>query len=398
LLILDQLRCATVESLAIRALPATLPAGAQGQRAHDGRTLLIISRTPFRLSLFGGGTDYPAWYMEHGGAVLGSAIDKYCYLSCRYLPPFFEHRFRVVYSKIENCQTIDEIGHPAVRAVLRLLAVERGLEIHHDGDLPARSGVGSSSAFTVGLLNAVHALHGRMRSQRQLADEGLRVEQEVLREAVGSQDQVFAACGGLNHIVFHPGGGFTVHPLTLPKERVAALSSRLMLFYTGISRTSSRIAESWLPDIGTRGELLWSTRQLVDEALSVLCGSGDLGTLGRLLDTGWQLKRRLAPRVSTGEVDAMYTAARTAGALGGKLTGAGGGGFLLLFVPEGFEDAVRDALRGLLQVPFRLEAPGSQIVFYDVEQDYLDQERRRATHPLRGFREGDTVPPYPDRR
>jgi D-glycero-alpha-D-manno-heptose-7-phosphate kinase len=359
---------------------------------------VIISRTPFRLSLFGGGTDYPAWYLEHGGAVLGSAIDKYCYLSCRYLPPFFEHRFRVVYSKIENCQTIDEIGHPAVRAVLRLLDVERGLEIHHDGDLPARSGVGSSSAFTVGLLNAVHALHGRMRSQRQLADEGHRIEQEILREAVGSQDQVFAACGGLNHIVFHPGGGFTVHPLTLPKERVAALSSRLMLFYTGISRTSSKIAQSWLPDIGSRGELLGSTQQLVDEALAVLCGSADLSILGRLLDTGWQLKRRLGDSVSNGDVDAMYAAARTAGALGGKLTGAGGGGFLLLFVPEGLEEAVRDALRGLLHVPFRLEAPGSQIVFYDVEQDYLDQERRRAAGPLRAFREEDTVPPSLDKR
>jgi D-glycero-alpha-D-manno-heptose-7-phosphate kinase len=330
--------------------------------------------------------------MEHGGAVLGSAIDKYCYLSCRYLPPFFEHRFRVVYSKIENCQTIGEIAHPAVRAVLQTLGVDRGLEIHHDGDLPARSGVGSSSAFTVGLLHAVHGLYGRMPSQRQLAEEGIRIEQDVLRECVGSQDQVLAAYGGLNHVVFHPGGGFTVHPVTLAKARVDELSRRLMLFYTGTSRTSSQVAESWLGDIGRRRDLLAAIQPLVDEALAVLGGEGDLSPFGALLDANWQLKRALGPLVSGPEFDAMYDAARRAGALGGKLTGAGGGGFLLLFVPAGREEAVREALPGLLHVPFRLEASGSQIVFYDPEQDYSAQDLSRAERPLRAFREADGLP------
>src|SRR5947209_20333563 len=167
---------------------------------------MIISRTPFRISFFGGGTDYPAWYRTHGGAVLGTTINKYCYLTCRYLPPFFEHRIRVVYSKIEMCETIDQISHPAVAEVLRYLGWNRGLEIHHDGDLPARSGIGSSSAFTVGLLHAIHALQGTMPSKHQLATEGIHLEQEVLREAVGSQDQVCAAYGGFNHIVFQPKG------------------------------------------------------------------------------------------------------------------------------------------------------------------------------------------------
>jgi D-glycero-alpha-D-manno-heptose-7-phosphate kinase len=279
-----------------------------------------------------------------------------------------------------------------VRAVLETLGVDRGLEIHHDGDLPARSGVGSSSAFTVGLLHAVHGLHGRMPNHRQLAEEGIRVEQEVLREYVGSQDQVFAAYGGLNHVLFHAGGGFTVRPVTLPRERVEELSRRLMLFYTGTSRTSSHVAESWLADIGSRRELLRRTGQLVDEGLEILRGTADLSAFGALLDTNWQLKRALASRVSSPEFDGMYDAARRAGALGGKLTGAGGGGFLLLFVPEGREGAVREALRGLLDVPFRLESSGSQIVFFDPEQDYSAQDRQRAEQPLRAFREADGIP------
>jgi D-glycero-alpha-D-manno-heptose-7-phosphate kinase len=323
--------------------------------------------------------------------VLGSAIDKYCYLSCRYLPPFFEHRFRIVYSKIEDCQTVAEIAHPAVRAVLQTLGVDRGLENHHDGDLPARSGVGSSSAFTVGLLHALHGLFGRMPNQRQLAEEGIQIEQHVLQECVGSQDQVFAAYGGLNHIVFHPDGGFTVHPVTLPRDRVDELSRRLMLFYTGTSRTSSRVAASWLADIASRRGLLTATQELVGEALELLRGRADLTAFGRLLDTNWRLKRGLGALVSSPEFDAMYDAARTAGALGGKLTGAGGGGFLLFFVPEGRQDAVREALRGLLSVPFRLEAPGSQIVFYDVEQDYAAEDLGRSGRPLRAFREADGI-------
>ena len=180
---------------------------------------MVISRTPFRISFFGGGTDYPAWYRENGGAVLGTAIDKYCFITCRYLPPFFEHRLRLVYSKIEDCQSAADIQHPVVRTVLGLLRVERGLEIHHDGDLPARSGMGSSSAFTVGLLNCLHALHGRFAGKRQLMVESIRLEQEILKETVGSQDQVMAAYGGFNRVVFHPSSEISVHPVVLPRER-----------------------------------------------------------------------------------------------------------------------------------------------------------------------------------
>src|SRR6476619_6605828 len=186
-------------------------------RQQTGAPIMIISRTPFRISFLGGGTDYPSWYLEHGGTVLGVTIDKYCYLTCRYLPPFFKHRIRVVYSHIENCQTVDEIAHPAVREVMRYLGMERGVEIHHDGDLPARSGMGSSSSFTVGLLHALHALCGEMPGKQRLAEESILIEQERLKEPVVSQDQVMAAYGGFNHVIFHPNGRVTVRPVTLSR-------------------------------------------------------------------------------------------------------------------------------------------------------------------------------------
>src|SRR5437016_8189442 len=193
---------------------------------------MIISRTPYRLSFFGGGTDYPAWSRKYGGAVLATTIDKYCYLTCRYLPPFFEHRTRVVYSKIETVQKASEITHPAAREILESLKITRGVEIHHDGDLPARSGMGTSSSFTVGLLHALHALSGEMPGKRQLAEESIVIEQERLKEAVGSQDQVMAAYGGFNHVIFHPNGAITVRPVTLSRERMTELNDHLMLFYT----------------------------------------------------------------------------------------------------------------------------------------------------------------------
>ena len=213
---------------------------------------MIISRTPFRLSFFGGGTDYPAWYRKHGGSVLATTIDKYCYITCRNLPPFFEHRICVIYSKMEYCQTIDEIAHPAVREVLRYLHYDRGVEIHHDGDLPARSGMGSSSAFTVGLLHAMYALKGQMVSKHQLAMESIHLEQDILKETVGSQDQVLAAYGGLNHITFLPNGEISVRPMTITRERMRELNAHLMLFYTGIKRTASNIAESYVNGIEDR--------------------------------------------------------------------------------------------------------------------------------------------------
>ena len=213
---------------------------------------MIICRTPYRVSFFGGGTDYPAWYLNHGGAVLATTIDKYCYISCRYLPPFFENNYRIVYSIIENCRNLDDIKHPSVREVLRHMNIDRGLEIHHNGDLPARSGIGSSSAFTVGLLNALNALVGKMPSKEQLTRESIFMEQKVLKEVVGSQDQVLAAYGGFNHINFKTNGEISVRPVTIPAERLTELNSSLMLFYTGIIRTAADVAISYVNNVDTK--------------------------------------------------------------------------------------------------------------------------------------------------
>jgi D-glycero-alpha-D-manno-heptose-7-phosphate kinase len=353
---------------------------------------VIISRTPFRLSLFGGGTDYPAWYRKHGGAVLGVTIDKYCYITCRYLPPFFEHRFCIIYSKMEFCQTVDEISHPAVREVLKFLDIERGLEIHHDGDLPARSGMGSSSAFTVGLLHALYALTGRMASKRKLALESVYLEQDVLRETVGSQDQVLAAYGGLNHILFHSDGEISVRPVTVGRDRLRELNAHLMLFYTGIKRTASRVAETYVNGIESRSRQLRAMQDMVDESLALLNSPRDIMGFGALLHEAWRAKRSLSESVSNRDVDDLYAAARAAGALGGKLAGAGGGGFLLLFVPLERQAAVRAALDGLLHVPFTFESAGSQILFADPEPDYLTEETARNHRPTRAFRELELQP------
>lgn len=348
---------------------------------------MIIARTPFRISFLGGGTDYPGWYRRHGGAVLGSTIDKYGYITCRYLPPFHEHRISVVYSRIETCNSIDEIQHPAAREVLRFLGVDRGVEIHHDADLPARSGMGSSSAFTVGLLQALHALQGRIVGKQQLAHEGIHVEQEILKEAVGSQDQVHAAHGGLNHIQFHANGEISVHPLTLSSDRVAEFSSHLMLFYTGIKRTAATVAQTFLGGIEDRKRELRIMKDLVDEGVAVLGGRSGLATFGELLHEAWQAKRSLSPTVSNDEVNALYARAREAGAIGGKLTGAGGGGFLLLFVEPDRQDDVRQALAERIHVPIRLDFSGSQIIYYEPEQDYAALERARAAQIIKPFRE-----------
>jgi D-glycero-alpha-D-manno-heptose-7-phosphate kinase len=338
---------------------------------------MIICRTPFRLSFFGGGTDYPGWYRQHGGAVLAATLDKYCYLTCRYLPPFFEHRIRVVYRRIETCKTVDEISHPAVRATLRHLGIDRGVELHHDGDLPARSGMGSSSAFTVGLLHVLHALKGEMPTKAQLAQESIHIEQDVLRETVGSQDQVMAAYGGLRHVKFAPGGEIECNPLVLPPGRVAELKAHLMLFYTGITRTAADVARSYVADIESRRRQLRILKELVDESIDILASGTDIRAFGDLLHETWEAKRSLSAQVSNAEIDALYGRAREAGALGGKLTGAGGGGFLLLFVPPEDQPAVLEALDDRIHVPFAFEPSGSQIVFYEPGVDYRDAEQAR---------------------
>jgi D-glycero-alpha-D-manno-heptose-7-phosphate kinase len=272
---------------------------------------------------------------------------------------------------------------------LRFLNISCGVEIHQDADLPARSGMGSSSAFTVGLLHALHGLQGRMVGKQQLAVESIYLEQEVLREAVGSQDQVEAAYGGLNHVQFNPNGGFDVRPVTISTERIAELNAHLMLFYTGIRRTASQVAETFTHAIDDRKRQLRIIKDLVDEGLTVLNGAGDITAFGELLHEAWQVKRSLSSFVSNDEVDGLYARARSCGAVGGKLTGAGGGGFLLLFAPPEKQEGIRASLNHLLHVPFRFESSGSQIIYYERDQDYSAVERARASQTIQAFKELD---------
>jgi D-glycero-alpha-D-manno-heptose-7-phosphate kinase len=354
---------------------------------------MIISRTPFRVSFFGGGTDYPTWYRQHGGAVLATTINKYCYLTCRYLPPFFEHRIRVVYSKIEDCQKLDEIQHPSVRETLRYLKMARGVEVHHDGDLPGRSGMGSSSAFTVGLLNALYALQGRVVGKKQLALESIHLEQNVMKETVGSQDQVCAAYGGFNRISFLPNGEFSVQPMTLSHERIEELNSHLLLFFTGIKRTAHTVATSFVPTLAQRTALLNKMRHFVDQGCDILTGGGDLAPFGELLHEAWLAKRELSDKISNDSIDGAYDAARSAGAIGGKLLGAGGGGFLLFYAPPARHAKIKKQLSKLIHVPFKFEFGGSQVIFYDLEEDYSAHDKMRDGQKIEGFRELDANAP-----
>lgn len=326
---------------------------------------MIITRTPFRISFFGGGTDYPRWFHDHGGNVLATTIDKYCYISCRHLPPFFEHTHRIIYSKIENVKHCDEIEHPAVRAVFKWANVQTGLEIHHDGDLPARSGLGSSSSFTVGLVHALSALDGRYVSKEQLASKAIHIEQDIIQENVGSQDQISAAFGGFNRIEFLRDGTFQVSPMVLRKQRLSELQDSLMLFFTGFSRIASEVAKSKIDNLKSREAELNKMQAMVDEAIQILHSEATpLEAFGNLLHQGWLYKRRLSEKVSTPEIDQIYEQAREAGAVGGKLLGAGGGGFMLLFVRPELQQEVRSRLSHLIHVPFRFENTGSRVALY----------------------------------
>ena len=319
----------------------------------------VIVRVPFRLSLFGGGSDYPSWFTQHGGSCLAASIDRYCHISARWLPPFFAHRNRIVWSKIELVKDRSEIEHPAVRAALEMLDLD-GVEIHHDGDLPARSGIGSSSAFAVGLLHALHALKGEMVGPERLAAEATNLEQNILSEPVGNQDQLMCALGGFRLLTFGRDGTWRATPVTLGPETVRGLEERLLLVYTGPRHDAPMpsIADEWA---------LHEIQQMPAVAVSLL-EAGAWDDFGELLHQAWYLKRRLAPGISPPEVAALYEGARHAGARGGKLLGAGGGGFLLLFCDPPKQGAVLRALDGCVPVPFRFEARGSQIVHYTSEK------------------------------
>lgn len=325
---------------------------------------MIISRTPFRISFFGGGTDYPAWYKNNKGAVLSTTIDKYCYISCRRLPPFFEYKHRIVYSKSEHVNKIDEIVHPAVREVFRFMRIKEGLEIHHDGDLPARSGLGSSSSFTVGLLHALYALQGKIVTKKKLSGDAIFVEQEMIKENVGSQDQVSVAFGGFNKIEFEGDHNILVTPITLKPERLRELESHLMLFFTGMTRMASDIAGHKISQIPKKHAELKEMHRMVDEAIGILNDGARITAFGDLLHKAWRIKKSLSEKISNPAIDGIYKTAMNAGARGGKILGAGGGGFVLLFAEPKKQKQIQHALRKLLHVPFRFDKTGSQIIYY----------------------------------
>lgn len=341
---------------------------------------MIITSTPLRVSFFGGGTDYPVWYREHGGSVLATAIDKRCYITCRRLPPFFEYHSRISYSKVENVTRNEAIEHPSVRACLQFLKINDGVEIHHVADLPARTGLGTSSAFTVGLLLGLYGLKERMRDKQGLATDAIHVEQDLLGEAVGSQDQVSAAFGGFNRINFQKDGGIEVRRVLTAQNRLTELEQHLALFFTGFSRTASEIATQQVETTPHKKRELSMMLQLVDEAEAILTNCNrPISEFGRLLHESWQIKRTLTQKISNANLDEIYEAGLSAGALGGKLLGAGGGGFMLFFVPPEKREALRMRLRKLLCVPFRFSDRGSHVVVYEPEQMYdehLSQERR----------------------
>ncbi len=336
---------------------------------------MIISRTPFRISFFGGGTDYPVWYKESDGAVLATTIDKYCYITCRHLPPFFEHKHRVVYSKIEAVKDIAEIQHPAIRATLQFMNICDGLEIHHDGDLPARTGLGSSSSFTVGLLHCLYAIKGIMPTKIQLAQDAIQIEQNMLNENVGCQDQILASFGGFNKIIFRSDNSFQVNPVIITHDRLHQLQSHLLLVFTGFSRYASDIAKNQIENTGNRRHELWIMRQMVDEALEILSnGRRDITEFGKLLHESWNLKKGLSDRITTPQIDMIYESAQEAGAIGGKVIGAGGGGFILFFAKPEDQPKIKEKLKGHLFVPFHFENYGSQIIVYQPEKERIESK------------------------
>lgn len=330
---------------------------------------MIITRTPFRMSFFGGGTDLPAWYIENGGAVLSTTIDKYCYVSLRKLPPFFDYKHKIVFfSKQEAFNELAEIEHPAVRETYRFMDVQEGLVMQHDGDLPSHSGLGSSSAFTVGLLHALYALRGKMASKKRLALEAIHIEQNMIGEAVGSQDQVASVFGGLNKIIFSAQGNVEVKPFVITAEKSAHLQNCLMLFFTGFARFAVEIEKDKLRQLDTNKHSLSLMQSTVEAAADIL--DGDLSgynDFGTLLHESWLLKKRLSSKVSTGIIDDIYSKAMKSGALGGKILGAGGGGFMLFFVKPEDRERLRQGLEPLLHVPFRFDTLGSQVIYFTEE-------------------------------
>lgn len=325
---------------------------------------MIITKTPFRMSFFGGGTDIPLFFNEHGGAVISTTFDKYAYVNVRHLPPFMPYLSELVYSKFERVNSINEIIHPLIRECMRLHDIHE-IRLTYEGDLPARTGLGTSSTFAVGMLNAFCALKGKMMSKHQLAEEAIHVERNILKEHGGWQDQVAAAYGGLNRIDFVD-NQFKVTPIIIDPARKKELDDSLMLFYTGVQRFSSEIqADTFAKPVDKTKQLL-DMLALVDEAQNILTDKNtSLNEFGKLLDYTWKLKRGTGNKVSNNSIDILYERGIKAGALGGKLLGAGGGGFLLFYVEKENQENVLKALDDLMHVPFHFESEGSTVIHYN---------------------------------
>ena len=324
---------------------------------------MIISRTPFRISFFGGGSDYPSWYENNNGQVLSTTINKYCYINIRYLPKFFSYNYRIRYYKTEEANKISDIEHPVVREALKYFSIKDGIELVHNADLPAQSGLGSSSTFTVGLINALHTLKKEIATKRMLASAAIELEQNIIKENVGSQDQVAAAFGGFNNIKFSK-NNFHVNQLPLSKEKLKKLEDNLMLFFTGFQRSASSIAAKQIKSIKQNKIDLSNSANLVNEGMDILLKNKKINDFGKLLDEQWKIKQMYSDQITNENINNIYESAMKAGAIGGKLLGAGGGGFMLFYVSKKNQNAVRDSLKKLLYVPFEFENNGSQIVYF----------------------------------
>lgn len=322
---------------------------------------MIVSRTPVRMSFFGGGTDFPEFFNKYSGSVISTTFDKYCYVNVRHLPELFEYKSYLAYAQIEKVNSVDEIKHPAIRNAMEWLKLER-IAMNYDADLPAKTGLGTSSAFSVGLLNALYTMQGITKTKRELADDAIHLERVLCDEDGGIQDQIAASFGGFNRIDFTR-DGYTVRPVDFSEKRKNALNDNLMLFFTGLSRYSFQIQKTTKMMLGKRTAELLKIRDMVDAAEKILIdGNRSLDDFGMLLNETWQLKKSISNEISTNIIDSVYDKAMGAGALGGKLLGAGGGGCLLFYVPEEKQDNVRNVLSDMHEVKFRFENEGTKII------------------------------------
>ena len=326
---------------------------------------MIITKTPYRISFFGGGSDYPEWYNKNGGMVLSTTIDKYIYISCRFLPKFFDHKYRIVWSKIENVKDVSQIKHNAVKKLLQHLKIKEGLEIHYDGDLPARSGMGSSSCFAVGLTKALYKIKNKDLSKKMLAKKTIEFEQKIMKEVVGSQDQTIASYGGFNKIIFNKDNNIQVKKISSNKN-IIELNKNLVLIYTGISRTAHKIANTYVQKLTkSKKSHIEKIISHVNEGMKIL-DSGNIDDFGRLLNTSWIEKKKLSKFITSNKIDDLYNEAIKYGALGGKLLGAGGGGFLLMYMSRKNAKKFLKKHNKIVNIPFNFSKEGSQIILNNI--------------------------------